>query len=97
MCSKWSYLKEAEDVGDHDGDDAERGSDDARDRLVRHVHWGFARLALVLRHVLQQRNETVRQSLLDTWEKAFEYTTTRIHSLSLETTPGLFHITLASI
>jgi hypothetical protein len=50
-----SYLKEAEDVGDHDGDDAEGGSDDARDRLVWHVHRGFARLALVLRHVLQHQ------------------------------------------
>lgn len=80
---KLSYLKEAKDVGDHDGDDAERGADDARDRLVRHVHWGFARLALVLRHVLQQRNETVRQSLRDTWEKAFEYTRYILYSLSL--------------
>lgn len=49
-------LEKPEDVGYHDGNDAEWGADDAGDRLVGYVDRWFAAFAFVLGHILKQLN-----------------------------------------
>lgn len=48
-----SYLEKPQDIGDHDGDHAERGTNHAGDRFVRNISGRLAVFALVLRYVLK--------------------------------------------
>lgn len=52
------YLEQPQNVGYHNGDNAERGSYYTCHWLVRHKDWWLAVLAFVFWHVLQQeKNE----------------------------------------
>lgn len=57
-----TYLEQAQDVGHHDGDDAERGADHPGDGLVRVELGRLAARALVLGQVLKKENTGISYS-----------------------------------
>lgn len=49
-----NYLEKTENIGDHDGNNAEGGSNDGRNGLMGDIERWNTRWAFIFRHILQR-------------------------------------------